>query len=298
MRPLLAVLCAATSIMGLSGDHAFANRRGARAESTRVGLRRRRSRVNAHLPVPYVPSATVSASAPPVPSVSADPAASELEVDKYEDPLVIEPPPREGPPYAVVIALHGLNSTPESLCDPLRGAIGSECFVLCPVGTFSSYEDGKRMYQFLGPESIWDEAEAGLDALSDHYGHRVDVKHPIYLGFSQGSIMGAEVVVHEGDIERAIFVEGGQDTFVRSHVEAFERHGGKRVLYVTGSDYWETRARASVPEFDGTKVDILHVHVQGEGHHFSPKIVENLAARLEWLTVGDSRFVFETFLAR
>jgi predicted esterase len=288
--------------MGLSGDHAFRDKRAGKAGTTRLRLGRRGPRASrrtesAGLPVPWAPSASVtsSASVVPSPSVSADPSKFELdlELEKYVDPLVVEPPPRVGTRFPVVVAVHGLNSTPESLCDPLREAIGPRTFVLCPVGSFTSYENGQPMYQFVSADKIWDEVEAGLEALSARFGAQVDVKHPIYLGFSQGSILGAEVVVRDGDVERAIFVEGGQDTWVRSHVDAFERHGGRRVLYVTGSEYWEIRAKASVPEFNGSNVSVLHVHVDGEGHHFSPKIVDAVAQRLDWLMEGDPRLALE-----
>lgn len=245
-------------------------------------------------------SATVIASAsapeptPPTPSATPVPSASSyrLDVNRYRDPLVIEPPREEGVRYPVFVVAHGAHMTPEEMCDPLRDILGSRAFVLCPVGVISSFGPNRtELYAFEGPAAIADEVDAGLDALAAKFGDSVDIKNPVYLGFSQGAIQGAELLASEGEpMPRGIFVEGGHDLWAPFRVNQYAKRGGKRILFATGSDNFEQKAKIGVPYFKGTPVEVQHVHVAGEGHHFSPKIIQAVADNLEWVLEGDDRF--------
>ncbi len=307
---LLAVLALLVLAPRPLGDQPMRNRRGLRgAKAGKLSLGRRKPRIAPSAPASaappgsaLVPSAstlpsasTVASGVPSAPSsASAAPAGSASEVplvvDVYEDPLVLVPPTADGTKAPVVIAVHGVQSMPESVCDPLRETLATRAFVLCPAGIPVGFENGEKLYQFGSAAKLWDEIEAGLEALRAQYGDEVDTDKPLYVGFSQGSILGVDVVIDEAKLPYSVFVEGGQDAWSKPRIEALEKEGGRRVLFVTGSEYWVTRARTAVPLFAGTKVEVKHVHLDGLGHHFTPEVAKTIDAQVEWLVDGDPRW--------
>lgn len=282
------------------------NRRGLRgAKAGKLSLGRRKPRTATSAPSPSVapsvsapvPSASTVASVASVvpsaqPSVAPATSASEvpLVVEAYEDPLVLVPPTADGTKAPVVIAVHGVQSMPESVCDPLRETLAARAFVLCPAGIPVGFENGEKLYQFGSAAKLWDEIEAGLEALRAQYGDEVDTDKPLYVGFSQGSILGVDVVIDEAKLPYSVFVEGGHDAWSKARIETLEKEGGRRVLFVTGSEYWVTRARTAVPLFTGTKVEVKHVHLEGLGHHFTAEVAKTIDAQVDWLVDGDPRW--------
>jgi len=316
-RALLAVLALLVLAPRPLGDQPIRNRRGLRgAKAGKLSLGRRQPRVAVSAPVlasaassaalvgvapkASAPAPSVSTLVPvaasaipaPNPSASAVGSASEvpLVVDAYEDPLVLVPPTADGTKAPVVIAVHGVQSMPESVCDPLRETLGTRAFVLCPAGIAVGFENGEKLYQFGSAAKLWDEIEAGLDALRVHYGDEVDTDKPLYVGFSQGSILGVDVVIDEAKLPYSVFVEGGHDAWSKGRIETLEKEGGRRVLFVTGSEYWVTRARTAVPLFSGTKVEVKHLHLEGLGHHFTAEVAKAIDAQVDWLVDGDPRW--------
>lgn len=306
-RALLAVLALLVLAPRPLGDQPMRNRRGLRgAKAGKLSLGRRKPRMvtsappvsaapPATVPAPSTSSVAVASAVPSAkPSTSAAPVGSASEVplvvDAYEDPLVLVPPTADGTKAPVVIAVHGVQSMPESVCDPLRETLATRAFVLCPAGIAVGFENGEKLYQFGSAAKLWDEIEAGLEALRAQYGDEVDTDKPLYVGFSQGSILGVDVVIDEAKLPYSVFVEGGQDAWSKPRIEALEKEGGRRVLFVTGSEYWVTRARTAVPLFAGTKVEVKHVHLDGLGHHFTPEVAKTIDAQVDWLVDGDPRW--------
>lgn len=240
------------------------------------------------------PSASVTGvpSASPVgaPSASGSASATPLDLAGYDDPMVLIPPTADGSKAPVVVAVHGVQSMPESVCEPLRETVATRAFVLCPAGIAVGVENGEKLYQFADAPRLWDEIEAGLEALRATYGDEVDTDKPLYVGFSQGSILGVDVVTKEAVLPYAVFVEGGNDAWDKDRIGALAKRGTKRVLLVTGSEYWVTRARTAVPLFEGTGVSVHHVHLEGLGHHFDGKVGKTIDGEIDWLADGDPRW--------
>lgn len=292
------------------GDQPMRNRRGLRAQKAhKLALARRKPRIvptnlasgppapAASWTPPAVPvaasapssaSALPSASAAPPPSGSAS--AVPLDLAAYDDPIVLVPPTADGSKAPVVVAVHGIQSMPESVCDPLRETVATRAFVLCPAGVAVGFENGEKLYQFADAPRLWDEIEAGLEALRAAYPDDVDTDKPMYVGFSQGSILGVDVVTREAALPYAVFVEGGNDAWNKDRIATLAKRGTKRVLLVTGSEYWVTRARTAVPLFGDTGVAVHHVHLDGLGHHFDGQVAKTIDGEIDWLADGDPRW--------
>jgi predicted esterase len=221
------------------------------------------------------------------------PAAASAQVEALEVPghsdaaLVV---PRSSEPRPVVVALHGNFDRPEWACESWAEIVRGRAFVLCPRGVprrgVSRAED---RWTYRGAGAVVDEVEAARRALVARYGARVAAGPDVWVGFSLGAHLVAELAGRSDGPRRIQLVEGGRTLFRRADARRrFARDGG-RVAIVCGLRSCETEARAAAEAIvaAGGEASVRFVEV---GHQRHPRMTPLLRETFDWLVAEDPRF--------
>lgn len=208
-------------------------------------------------------------------------------------PAVLHVPAGDGP-RPLVVGAHGAYDRADSFCRVVASAVRGSAYVLCPRGkrTDARAEHAEASYFF--PTHLWLEAEiaAGIEALGRAHGRRVDPARAVYVGFSQGAIMGALVVPrHPAQFPRAMLIEGSYG-LGRWNVETgarFRRGGGERIAFVCGGWFCADQARTSALTIAGPGARTEVVRAAG-GHTYGGDVARAIEATFPWLVDGDPRF--------
>lgn len=251
-----------------------------------------------------IASEEISSSPPSLSSAAASPEANPplfpetytLQVPEY-GPSIVLVPRQLSSPKALVIAAHGAGGRPELQCERWRPVIRQRAFVLCIRGYALGLSDSSHPpQQFFYPNhnSLGKELDKALSALILVFGKKLDMRDPVFIGFSQGAVMGAMILPgHSAHIARAVLNEGGGGEYSEWSIpvaQRFYERGGRRVLFACGrpscNDYAQTTARYLQKAGLLTRV----IHVKGAGHDESAILNKGLASAFEWLVEDDPRF--------
>ncbi|XXX75918.1 hypothetical protein WMF30_50535 [Sorangium sp. So ce134] len=242
---------------------------------------------------PVAPPEPAPAPEPPPPAE--EPALLELEVPGF-GPAVVVPPAGEGPRPVLVVA-HGAGDRPEWHCEIWRAMVRGAGFVLCPRGKpiDARMPDGGRIFYYPDHHALSREVAAAVSALSRRFGDRVDLRDPIYAGFSQGAIMGALLLPgHPARFARAALIEGGYGGFgewTLGTVRRFRGGGGARVLLACGRADCAAQARKTQAMLERGGVTARVLHAEGAGHTYGGSMERALHEAYPWVVEGDPRWL-------
>ncbi len=244
-------------------------------------------------PIEPVHAATTSASSAEaaersIAPLEADDPVSELFVPGHLPAVAVVPIGATGP-RPVVVAAHGQHDRPEPICETLRIAVDGRAFVVCPRGIASEAREGA--FTYASADALADEVHASLRALRRAWPDHVDPGPIVYAGFSLGAYHGVRRVTRDPSrTPRVILIEGGQDPWTDDRVRAFVEGGGARVLFATGQDVNEARARAAARTLDEAGAAARVIHVDGAGHVHDGELGLRIAESFDWVVEGDARF--------
>src|SRR5687768_5985654 len=103
--------------------------------------------------------------------------------------------------------------------------------------------------------------------------------------------MGAAILARAPQRYRgAILVEGGFDRFTVPGAKKLAEGGTKRVLFACGQAGCETSSRGTGKLLERAGVEVRMVSARGEGHSYSGRVAEQVAAAFDWVVEGDPRF--------
>lgn len=218
-------------------------------------------------------------------SAAADPApVAELAVPGHGAALVAEP---TGGPRPLLVATHGSFDRPDWHCETWRRVFAAQLFVLCPRGVLrwdTPKEPDLMRYYYRSSEALEREIDAGVSALRARHGDRVARAPMIYLGFSQGAIYGAPLLLRRAaDFPAAVLVEGGSGFWTAATARAYARAGGRRVLFACGQARCEVRARAAARILEQAGVSARVVSAPTVGHHYDGAVAAQIETAVEWL---------------
>lgn len=243
-------------------------------------------------PAPFIASTT------PLPEAATRPAASsvdeptqaeagyvELDVPGFL-PAVLYVPGPAVTPRPLVVAGHGAGGIPEGECDYWRQLTHGSAFLLCLRGarTDTRWPSG---YYYPDHRALEREMLSALAAFDRHYPGAVDRSASVYAGFSQGAIMGAAMIpAHARSFPRLVLIEGGYEYWSPAQARRFARNGGQRVLFVCGTRWCATQAKAPRDWLLAAGVQARIEHAEGAGHTPGGRVMNVTAAALPWVLAG------------
>ena len=211
-------------------------------------------------------------------------------------PALVSVPLGATAPRPVLVATHGAGGRPDGQCELWRNIVGQRAFVLCPRGKPTSVFDpaDARGYYYPAHPVLGQELSAALEALQSRYRDYVDLRAPIFAGFSQGASMGALVLPeHPARFARVALVEGGFGLYQEWNLAVAERlrsQGAERVLWACGRPSCIEQARKSARLVERAGIAVKLVYVPTAGHSYRGDMARELAAAFAWLAAGDPRF--------
>ena len=244
----------------------------------------------------------VQSLAAPLKPLAGDQWLVDLPVEAHR-PAVVGLPLGTTSPRPVLVVTHGALGLTRPYCEMWRGIVGDRAFVLCPRGARMSPYLPDDVSGHFYPSHLYlaDEVTAALAALHARYGERVDLRAPVYAGFSQGANMGALVLPdHPARFARAALVEGGVGEYLEWNVAVAARWheaGATRVLFACGRHDCAEAARQSRHALRLGGLESALVYVGGAGHHWDGPMQRALEDSFAWLVEGDARFAAPTMHA-
>lgn len=234
--------------------------------------------------------------APPHPSLSFDafPEIYALEIPNHLPALVLVPI-RARRPMPLIVMAHGAGGSPELQCERWRPVVQQRAFVLCIRGYTLGLKDAPHP-RFFYPthNALGRELESALSELARVFDGLIDMKQPVFIGFSQGAVMGAMILPnHPAKFTRAVLTEGGSGEFSEWNIPVarrFAERGGKRVLLVCGRPSCNAFAEDTGRWLKKAGLVTSVLLVKGAGHDERAILNKGLANAFEWLVEDDPRF--------
>ena len=227
---------------------------------------------------------------PPEPLRTAEP-LEPLPVEGF-GAAVVSVPTGATAPRPVVVALHGNYDRPEWQCAVWREITRAHPWVLCPRGIpRSDAPKGADRWTFAGVARFEEELNAGLTALAAAYERYVDLREPVFTGFSLGAILGVHLLKRpESRYKRAVLVEGGYAGWGVAGARAFDAHGGEKLLIGCGQTACVHAGRQLERLFARGQVSVEVTSGGDAGHTYDGPVARAVAERWGWLVAGDPRF--------
>lgn len=224
-----------------------------------------------------------------------------MAVPGYLSAVVAWPATATPRPLPIAVATHGSYDQPEWNCQTYQQVARGAAVIVCPRGRLrwdTPDEPALRRYYFPAAgsgasASAWIEREvaAAVRALAAGAASRIADGPVLYIGFSQGAILGATLLIHApAQFPRAILVEGGHGAWSADSARTFARGGGQRILFACGRESCERSARRAAAELLRAGVQTKVVYAPDQGHTYDAKVKEQVAAAFGWVTAGDARF--------
>ena len=212
---------------------------------------------------------------------------SRLEVPGYPDAFYYRPHGRGQRP--VVMYLHGRGGNPGEDCRKWARVASAFGWVVCPQGP----EDrGGGARSWLNSASSAKEImDATLHALREHYKRRVQLRHNILIGFSEGAFVAMQVGLHDPATWDRWLILAANEQYWFGDTEAIltqDRRKFRRIYLLTGENdevaenterVGEMLKKAKIP----SKVKI----VPGLGHEIpADRMVTTYRRPLLWLAAS------------
>ena len=132
------------------------------------------------------------------------------------------------------------------------------------------------------------EIDAAVTALSTSAPQRVAPEPIVYIGFSQGAILGAPMVIENPQrFPRVILVEGGHDAWTAEGARRYARGGGQRVLFACGRASCLQSAERAAAQLKAAGLQSRVVYATDQGHTYDGGVQAAIAAALPWLLAGE-----------
>lgn len=240
-------------------------------------------------------SCSVAAAQPAQPPLPEGPGFARLDVPRYLSAVIAWPQTPATAPLPIAVAMHGSYDQPEWNCESFQQVVCGAAVVLCPRGRLR-WDSPKAvdLLRFFFPSSqgaLLHELLASVDALRLAFPQAVDLGPILYIGFSQGAILGApEIIRNPSRFPRAILIEGGHDAWNRATARAFHRGGGQRILFACGRASCNHSAIAAATHLASAGVPVKVVYSPDQGHTYTAGVQDVITAEFPWLVDGDPRF--------
>lgn len=189
-------------------------------------------------------------------------------------------------PRPIVIAVHGAGDRPEWSCSEWRAIFGPVPFVVCPRGSALG-ANGANGFAWSGAQHVERAIAAALAETHGRFAAYLDDTSPrVYVGFSQGARIGAEVVAHAAArYPVAVFLEGLGDVESPSFTAPF-RADGKRVLLACSQRGCAPKREKAARVLERKGIAARVLDIGPIGHTVDGRVVEAMRREVPWLLDG------------
>jgi hypothetical protein len=178
-----------------------------------------------------------------------------------------------------------MGDRPEWECAAWRATFGPRPFIVCPRG---------RPWQVNFAWSTSDQVRKSIDLLLDaaeaQWGAHLDRAHRVYVGFSQGAILGARVVKSDPQhYPYVIFQEGFDDALSTGRLDAaLKASGVTRILLGCSQGGCAGRRVPIRVALERAAVEARVNDAGPRGHTLDDVVVRSVKRDLPWLLGGDN----------
>lgn len=243
-------------------------------------------------------AATGETAEPTLPPLPAGAGFARLAVPGFQSAVVAWPTANAeaaNAPLPIAIAAHGSYDQPEWNCEVFARVLAGRGVLLCPRGKLRWDTPAEpAMLRFYFPSTggwLGREISAAVAALRAEAASRTAAEPLLYIGFSQGAIFGAPLIIENAArFPRAILVEGGHDAWTAEGAARYARGGGKRVLFACGRAGCQVSAARAAARLNQAGVPSRVVYAPDQGHTYDAGVQAAIAAAFAWVIEGDARF--------
>lgn len=205
-------------------------------------------------------------------------------------PAVVSLPTAPGR-FPVVLVAHGAGDKPEWQCEWWSRVLGARAVIACLRGSAMYPRRPDSGFYFRNHYALERELLALLPALRSAHGDQVREGPALFVGFSQGAIMGALVIpAHPELFSGAILIEGGYDEWNVAAARKLAKRPGVRVLLACGQSYCRDRARGAMHWLRRGGIAARLAFAPRAGHTYAGEVGERVRADLEWVIAEDGRW--------
>jgi predicted esterase len=152
-------------------------------------------------------------------------------------------------------------------------------------------QDSARGYYYPDHLKLSEELMAARSAMLERYAPLLQTDQSVYVGYSQGASMGVLAVANHGDLwPRLALVEGGYDDWTSSLARSYKSRGGRRVLFVCGTEHCRKSASQAVTTLTRAGVAARLLMAPNGGHRPDGPVAVRVREGLDWLLDGDVQF--------
>ncbi len=219
-------------------------------------------------------------------SVTEPESISSLPIEPFEPAVLRLATGRFRSPLFVIT--HGAGGNAEWHCDHYAALLGPDGTLVCLRGKRMYANDESRGYYYPSHLELGKELRRAREAVIERYPERIE-RSAVYIRYSQGATMGVLAVADHGDwFPRLLLVEGGFDGWSGALAERYAETGGRRVLFVCGTEHCRRQANASVTLLRQHRIEAQLRVAPGAGHRPDGPVTEQVRQGLHWLLEGPS----------
>ncbi|MGE0321630.1 MAG: hypothetical protein AB7K71_37690 [Polyangiaceae bacterium] len=193
----------------------------------------------------------------------------------------------------LMVATHGAGGRPEEHCQRWRELVRDRAFVLCVRGAKINRSEPLTTSRHYYPDHLWlgRAVDANLEAFRARFAAAADARDAVYVGYSQGAVMGALMLMsHAETFPRALLIEGQQNDWNVAGAKRWLAAGGRRVALACGLLHCSQAYERSRQSLARAGVEVRFEYAPGAGHTYAGRVGENVAKLLEWLIADDPRW--------
>ncbi|MCB9584907.1 MAG: hypothetical protein H6718_05890 [Polyangiaceae bacterium] len=193
----------------------------------------------------------------------------------------------------LMVATHGAGGRPEEHCERWRQLVRDRAFVLCVRGAKTNRSAPLATSRHYYPDHLWlgRAVDANLLAFKQRFATAADAEQAVYVGYSQGAVMGALMLMSRADrFPRALLIEGQQNDWNVAGAQRWLAGGGKRVGLACGLLHCSQAYEKSRQSLSRAGVEVRLAYAPGAGHTYAGRVGEHVAELLEWLVADDPRW--------
>ena len=187
--------------------------------------------------------------------------------------------PSGGAVRPLLVAAHGAGGNPEWECEYWRRLTREQRFVLCLRGTSMGAAGG---FYYRDEHALEAELIAAEHAARSSEA-RISAENGVYAGFSQGASMGSAMIAKHGASFPMLALIEGFEQWNIPRARAFAKSGGRRVLFVCGTQQCGVVATESARWLERGGVEARVELVSGAGHTPAGAVMPRVDAALPWL---------------
>lgn len=192
-----------------------------------------------------------------------------LPVKGFLPAMVVKPNSTERRP--VIVGLHGNFDRPEWFCAAMETLVEGKAWLLCPRGFKRTDVPAEYdRYTFGARRLVLDEISAGLAALNQRFGERVEPQVHILAGFSLGAIYASHFAAADPSrYSRVYIVEGGHKVWTKSNIAKFARLGGRGIILGCGNRGCGRWSKKLCRQFSAVNVPCAEATAPALGHSYT-----------------------------